>query len=475
MEALFKLLRIALGNESDLSVPEGADWPALVALATEQGVAALAHDGLQKCYDANPRLVLPLDRELKAVKYDWFGATLNVEIQCEKQWEAVTSLGALFAERGLRTLVLKGFALSECYPVPQHRYSCDFDCFLMGGGPVTDRRAFEKGNRVMEAAGAKVDRSFYKHSSAKFKETKVENHLFLVGWRGSARWKRFELELERMLEAPGALRPLSDTALLVGPPLFNALFLTRHAHVHFLIEEGISLRHVCDWAVFLKRYGPELDWDAFMGCCARYGLSDFVGSMTRLASHVCGLPLPAPFATGAASASSAPSASEAASASEALDASFAPEASSAPSASGAASASEALDAPSAPEASSASSAPSAPFAPEVTSGSGATPADSLCASSGPGAAPADSLRASSGSGAAPAVIASADLTPADRRLLDDILALGQRSSQPKTRLGMALRILRSGWKFRAFSDETRLGCLLRYVWGYFFVKDLKLS
>ena len=375
LDILFKLLRIALGNETDLSVPEGADWPALVALATEQGVAALAHDGLQKCYDANPRLVLPLDRELKTVKYDWFGATLNVEIQCEKQWEAVTSLGALFAERGLRTLVLKGFALSECYPVPQHRYSCDFDCFLMGGGPVTDRRAFEEGNRAMEAAGAKVDRSFYKHSSAKFKETKVENHLFLVGWRGSARWKRFELELERMLEAPGALRPLSDTALLVGPPLFNALFLTRHAHQHFLIEEGISLRHVCDWAVFLKRYGPELDWDAFMGYCARYGLSDFVGSMTRLASYICGLPLPAPSVTGTS----------------------------------------------------------------------------------------------------PAVIASADLTPTDRRLLDDILALGQHSSQPKTRLGMALRILRSGWKFRAFSDESRLGCLLRYVWGYFFVKDLKLS
>lgn len=375
MEALFKLLRIALGGEMDLSVPEGVDWPALVALATEQGVAALAHDGLQKCYDANPRLVLPLDRELKAVKYDWFGATLNVEVECDKQWKAVSALGELFSAAGLRTLVLKGFALGECYPVPQHRYSCDFDCFLLGDGPVTDRRAFEQGNRTMEAAGVKVDRSFYKHSSAKFKETKVENHLFLVGWRGSARWKRFELELERMLEAPGALRPLSDTALLVGPPLFNALFLTRHAHQHFLIEEGISLRHVCDWAVFLKRYGPELDWDAFMGCCARYGLSDFVGSMTRLASYICGLPLPAPFAAGTS----------------------------------------------------------------------------------------------------PAAIASADLTPADRRLLDDILALGQHSSQPKTRLGMALRILRSGWKFRAFSDESRLGCLLRYVWGYFFVKDLTLQ
>ena len=274
---------------------------------------------------------------------------------------------------GLRTLVLKGFALGECYPVPQHRYSCDFDCFLMGDGPATDRSAFEQGNRAMEAAGVKVDRSFYKHSSAKFKDVKVENHLFLVGWRGSARWKRFELELERMLEAPGALRPLEGSSLLVGPPLFNALFLTRHAHQHFLVEEGISLRHVCDWAMFLKRYRQEFDWSEFMSICSRYGLSRFVESMTRLAEYVCGVP---------ASAESA------------------------------------------------------------RQGGAADPCR---------------------------------LTPADRRMLDDILTIGERSGSVGGRLGIALRILRSGWKFRLFSDETRLGCLLRYVWGYFFVKDLKLS
>ena len=126
-------------------------------MATEQGVAALAYDGLQKCYKADPKLTLPLDRELKAVKYDWFGSTLNVEMEYEKQWKAVSSLSKAFAAEGLRTVVLKGFALSACYPVPQHRYSCDFDCFLMGEGPVTDREAFELGNRTMEAGGRKAE------------------------------------------------------------------------------------------------------------------------------------------------------------------------------------------------------------------------------------------------------------------------------------------------------------------------------
>ncbi len=399
MDALFKLLRIALGGDADLSVPECVDWPALVALATEQGVAALAHDGLQKCYEADPRLSLPLDRELKAVKYDWFGATLNVEVECDKQWKAVSALGELFSAAGLRTLVLKGFALGECYPVPQHRYSCDFDCFLMGDGPATDRSAFEQGNRAIEAAGVKVRRFHYKHSSFKYEGASVENHQFLTGWRGRARWKRFELELERMLEVPGALRPLEGSSLLVGPPLFNALFLTRHAHQHFLVEEGISLRHVCDWAMFLKRYRQEFDWSEFMSICSRYGLSRFVESMTRLAEYVCGVPASAGSAQRGGAAEPCR----------------------------------------------------------------LTPADRRMLD--------DIITIGERSGSAD----PCRLTPADRRMLDDILTIGKRSGSAGGRLGIALRILRSGWKFRLFSDETRLGCLLRYAWGYFFVKDLKLS
>ena len=362
MGLLLKLLRVALGTETDMSVPEGVDWPALVAMANAQGVAALAYGGLQKCYEADRSLVLPLDREQRQVKFDWFSAVLDVGMRCERQWKAVSELGARFNDAGLRTLVLKGFVVSGCYPEPRHRYSSDFDCFLLGPGPVTDRSAYERGNLLMEASGVKVSRFHYKHSSFKFKGVTVENHQFLTGWRGSAKWKRFELELEAMLEGKELESLSTEAPLLVGPPLFNALFLTRHAHQHFLIEDGISLRHVCDWAMFLRRYRTEFDWDEFMAICAKYGLAAFASSMTRLAGYVCGVTLDG-YST---------------------------------------------------------------------------------------------------------------LRPEDQRLLDDILSLADRSGNDAGRVGMALRILRSGWKFRAFSDETRLGCFLRYVWGYFFVRNPKL-
>ena len=44
---LFRLLRAALGNETEVSLPETVDWNAVVDMAFDQGVAAIAVDGLQ--------------------------------------------------------------------------------------------------------------------------------------------------------------------------------------------------------------------------------------------------------------------------------------------------------------------------------------------------------------------------------------------------------------------------------------------
>lgn len=47
VERLFKLLRIALGSEEKCDLPSGIDWKEVVDLSFDQGVAAIAVDGLQ--------------------------------------------------------------------------------------------------------------------------------------------------------------------------------------------------------------------------------------------------------------------------------------------------------------------------------------------------------------------------------------------------------------------------------------------
>lgn len=48
VEILFKLLRIALGSEEKHDLPSGINWKEVVDLSFDQGVAAIAVDGLQR-------------------------------------------------------------------------------------------------------------------------------------------------------------------------------------------------------------------------------------------------------------------------------------------------------------------------------------------------------------------------------------------------------------------------------------------
>ena len=288
---VLRLVSLGLGHqvEWDFSLSD-IDWKAVIDLAMSHGMDAVAWDGLQALYDLRPELAGELDASLGETKYDWFSFTLQAEQDYERQWKSFVELDKALRAEGIRMLVLKGFMLNECYPDPRHRSSCDIDCVLMGEGPVMDESAYERGNQLMESKGIAVDREYFKHSSFSFLGTKVENHHFCTYARGSRRWKEFEMLLQRLLKEADEFRTVENTGVLIGPALFNALFMTRHAQVHFLVENGISLRHVCDWGMFLKRYGKELDWAEFMSICKRFGMDRFAFHLTRLAVRICGDP-----------------------------------------------------------------------------------------------------------------------------------------------------------------------------------------
>ncbi len=288
---VLRLVSLGLGHqvEWDISLSD-IDWKAVIDLAMSHGLDAVAWDGLQALYELQPELAGELDASLGETKYDWFSFTLQAEQDYERQWKSFVELDKAFRAEGIRMLVLKGFMLNECYPDPRHRSSCDIDCFLMGEGPVVDESAYERGNQLMESRGIAVDRSYYKNSSFSFMGTNVENHRFCTAFRVSRRWKEFEMLLQRLLKEAGEFKTVENTGALIGPALFNALFMTRHAQVHFLVENGISLRHVCDWGMFLRRYGKELDWAEFMSISERFGMDRFAFHLTRLAVRICGDP-----------------------------------------------------------------------------------------------------------------------------------------------------------------------------------------
>ena len=154
---LFSLLRAALGNEAVGALPSDIDWQEVIDLSFDQGVAAIAVDGLGFAHDndgslrqaqgklSSPqvndtlrydndnqeRLELALDSpELEDLKYEWFGSVFQAEEDYKKYVEDIASLAKAYSEAGIEMMVLKGYGLSLNYPVPAHRPVGDIDIFL---------------------------------------------------------------------------------------------------------------------------------------------------------------------------------------------------------------------------------------------------------------------------------------------------------------------------------------------------------
>lgn len=281
---LLTLVRAALLPDfSGAEVPEGVDWQKLIDEANRQSVTVLACDGLQRLYDEGAYSNSG-DKEERRTKARWFANTMKYEHRYAGQMAGARKMGEWLAEEGIQTVVLKGFTVSECYPVPAHRYSADLDCFLIKNGEHLE--ACELGNRVMEKHGIDVNRGYYKNSSFDLPGLHVENHKFCTPFRGNKTLRRLERMLQEMVLA-GPLTPLGDTGLLEPPPLFSALFLTEHAYSHFL-HEGLTLRHILDWMLFRRRHADDVDWTRFDALCAEFGFTRFLASVEAVGEYVLG-------------------------------------------------------------------------------------------------------------------------------------------------------------------------------------------
>ena len=279
-EILFRLIRIAIGTEeADASLDTiGVEWAKVYKLARKQGVLALAFDGLMKLFEADKAFAKSFPQPLKL---QWINAVFQIEQRYNVSRDVCADLADKWAEQGIKTLCLKGMAFSTYYPEPSHRECGDFDCYLFDD--------YAKGNAIARELGAKVDEGMYKHSEMIYRKVMVENHRFIVAVRNGKKTKSLHALLDSLARNEERT-PLFDTKIEMPSPMFNAIFLNYHSLTHFL-SEGIRLRHLLDWALFLKAEQKKLDWKRFYEACEEYHLRQFVDCMTALAVAVCGVKL----------------------------------------------------------------------------------------------------------------------------------------------------------------------------------------
>lgn len=232
-------------------------------------------------------LLNPMDFETLDVKMKVIGNILMAEKSYVKQWKCASELAERFAKNGVRTFVLKGFTFAQYWEIPHFRPSSDIDCFLVMHEGSNHSDAYHMGNKLAASLGIYVDYEVSKHSVFTYKDIIVENHEFCVPIRGDKKAKKLERYLENCMLCSSP-QYIGDSKLECPSVMFNALFLIKHAQRHFL-DEGLALRHICDWAMLMKLVRKELDIVEFERVCKEAGMWRFVEAISRLAYYIFGI------------------------------------------------------------------------------------------------------------------------------------------------------------------------------------------
>lgn len=252
VQMLFALLRASL-HETDIEQAyfmkvSNQDWQLCYRLAAEQGVMALAWDGVEK-----------LSKELQppiALKLKW---ATNVEIY-EKKYQlycaTVDEVSRFYAENGIATLQLKGVGFSTLYPKPNHREGGDIDIFTysIDKQKLNDNEANRFADQLMQQRGIEVDTSHSKHSVFYYNGIPFENHKTFLNVEEYYIAKLVDKILQKTLNPQEVSLVIGK--VLIPSSIFNTLFIASHTFQHYGC--GMSLHHLCDWAMILRRYGLQI-------------------------------------------------------------------------------------------------------------------------------------------------------------------------------------------------------------------------
>ena len=305
MKELFTLLRLGLGvsgieheNQSDFIMLSAEKWAQIGDMARKQGVLGIMLDGVDKIESTN----YGLTRELKAnQKLEWIGEVLQIEQRNRQQLQMMNNLAERWSQNGMCVMVMKGQTNGLMYPKPEHRSPGDIDCFLfnvnanLNANDNQNQNAYQRGNDVAREAGAKVDESWYKHSVISYKSETFENHQYFVHTREGKRSKLLQRDLEDALRVTD-WRAFPNSVVVLPPVQWNAMFLTYHACGHF-VTEGLRLKQVLDWAMFLQKEQDSVDWTVFYAFCERHHLRRFADALTAICVEHLGVKITNPAIT----------------------------------------------------------------------------------------------------------------------------------------------------------------------------------
>lgn len=259
-EFFLSLIKLGIGTAKVAPMPKQIDWDMIEDLAARQGLSAVLIDGIEKLLEDN--------RPPKEVLLQWIGEVLQgYEYRYELYRRAIAEMAGFYNQHGYKMMVLKGYACSIDWPKPEHRPCGDIDIWLFG-------RQREADAIIAREKGYKIDNSHHHHSVFRWRDFSVENHYDFINVHHHKSHVALEKTLKELAKDDSHFVELYGETVYLPSPNLHALFLIKHAALHFVGTE-LTFRQLLDWAFFMQKHGKDVDWNWLLGVLDENGLLPF--------------------------------------------------------------------------------------------------------------------------------------------------------------------------------------------------------
>ena len=266
VETFLTLVRLGIGKNTS-KLPHEEDWPKIREFAEQQGLYAIALDGVEK---------LPAEqRPPQEILLEWIGEVLQgYEYNFEQYKRTLGEMAAFYNGHGYKMMVLKGYACALDWPRPEHRPCGDIDIWQFGKQKEADAL-------ISAERGIKVDKSHHHHTVFNWSDYLVENHFDFINVHA----RKSNRDLEKIFKELGAddshwVEVNGEKVYLPSPDL-HALFLMRHAVAHFS-STSITMRQLLDWAFFIEKHNKEINWGWFLDKIKEFHILDFFNAINAI-------------------------------------------------------------------------------------------------------------------------------------------------------------------------------------------------
>ena len=173
-------------------------------------------------------------------------------------------------------VILKGTSAAQYYPHPEYRAMGDIDI-------MPRREDYERACEIMLEDGwrettDRSDRERGRHRTFARQNNIVEIHAFFASMTDLQKARTFDDYI---------VNNITDSHIL--PDLINGLVLVEHVSQH--MEQGIGLRQIIDWMMFVDRCIRDENWPQFETMAIQTGLWKLAVTLTRMCEIYLGLPI----------------------------------------------------------------------------------------------------------------------------------------------------------------------------------------